>query len=133
VTKQPAVPAPAPLVVAASVAAVEGGLVVLLAVLELAALSSERLALGITTATFFALYGAGLAWCAWAITRGRTWARGPILIAQLIQLGVAWNFRGSPTTVLAVGVAVAAAVVLAGMLHPATIDALERSDEPDRD
>ena len=132
-TKQPAASAPAPLVTAASVAAVEGGLVVLLAVLELAALSSDRLVLGLTTATFFAVYGAGLAWCAWAITRGHTWARGPILIAQLIQLGVAWSFRGSPTTLLAIGVAVAAVVVLAGMLHPATIDALERSDGPGED
>jgi hypothetical protein len=114
--------------VAASLTAVEGGLVVLLAVLELLALSADRLSLGLTVALFFAVYGVGLVWCAWAISRRRVGARGPVLLAQLIQLGVAWSFRGSPTTIVAVAIAVVAAVVLAGMLHPATVAALERPD-----
>jgi hypothetical protein len=117
--------APAPLVTAASLVALEGLLIVLLAVLELFSLTGGRLTMGLTTAVFFAAYGVGLAWCAWAITRRHTWARGPILLAQLIQLGVAWSFRDSPTTVLAVGIAVVAALVLAGMLHPSTLAALE--------
>jgi hypothetical protein len=125
VTTHPLPPAPAPLVTAASLAALEGLLIVLLAVLELFSLTGGRLTMGLTTALFFAAYGVGLAWCAWAITRRHTWARGPILLAQLIQLGVAWSFRDSPTTVLAVGIAVVAGVVLAGMLHPSTLAALE--------
>ena len=124
-TTHPVPTAPAPLVTAASLVALEGLLIVLLAVLELFSLTGGRLTMGLTTAVFFAAYGVGLAWCAWAITRRHTWARGPILLAQLIQLGVAWSFRDSPTTVLAVGIAVVAALVLAGMLHPSTLAALE--------
>ena len=50
---------PAPLTVAASLVAVEGLVVVLLAVLELATLSSDRLTMGLTTTAFFVAYGVG--------------------------------------------------------------------------
>ncbi len=120
---------PAPLTTAASLVAVEGMLVVLLACAQLATLTSGRLTMGLTTAVFLAAYGVGLVWCAWAITRRVTWARGPILLAQLIQLGVAWNYWGRETALLSIGAAVVAVVVLAGMLHPASVDALERADE----
>jgi hypothetical protein len=119
---------PAPLTTAASLVAVEGMLIVLLAAAELVSLSSGRLTMGLTTAAFFAAYGAGLVWCAWAITRRVTWARGPILLAQLIQLGLAWNFWGGETTVISVVIGVVAVVVLLGMLHPASLDVLERAD-----
>lgn len=125
VTSKPPATAPAPLVTAASLVAVEGVLIVVLGVLEIFALSAGRLIMGLTTALFFVVYGVGLVLCGWAITRGRAWARGPILLAQLIQLGLAWSFRDSPTTLVAVAIAVVAAVVLAGMLHPATLAALE--------
>jgi len=117
---------PAPLTTAASLVAVEGMLVVLLAGAQLVSLTSGRLTMGLTTAAFLAAYGVGLVWAAWAVTRRETWARGPILLAQLIQLGVAWNYWGSDTALLCIGAAVVALVVLAGMLHPASLDALER-------
>ncbi|MCW2791541.1 MAG: hypothetical protein JWO76_639 [Nocardioides sp.] len=120
--------APAPLVVAASLVAVEGGLLLLLSVLELGSLSSGRVLMGVTTTAFFVVYGAALVFCAWAVTRGRSWARSPIVLTQLIQLGVAWSFRGGSTTVVAIVLAVVALVVVAGVLHPASIDAL--SDDP---
>jgi dolichyl-phosphate-mannose--protein O-mannosyl transferase len=101
---------------------------VLLAVLELASVSSGRLTMGVSTSIFFLGYGAALLVCAWAVYRLVSWARSPIVLAQLIQLGVAWSFRGGGTTVLAIGLAVVALVVLAGVLHPASLDAL--SDEP---
>jgi hypothetical protein len=113
--------------------AVEGVLIVVLGVLEIFALSAGRLTMGLTTALFFVVYGVGLVLCGWAITRGRAWARGPILLAQLIQLGLAWSFRDSPTTLVAVAIAVVAAVVLAGMLHPATLAALEEHRTDARD
>jgi hypothetical protein len=122
--------APAPLLVAASLVAVEGALVLLLAVLELRSLDAARASMAITTALFFAGYGALLLACARSVTRGRSWARSPIVLAQLIQLGVAWNYRSSPTTLLALGLAVVAAVVVAGLLHPASVEAL--ADRPDR-
>ncbi len=117
---------PPPLTVAASLAAVQGGLLVLLAVLELAHLSSQRMSLGVTTSVFFGVYGLALVGCAVALTRQQGWARGPVLLTQLIQLGLAWNLREFwPVAGL---MAVTALVVIAGMIHPATTDVL--ADDP---
>jgi hypothetical protein len=120
---------PAPLVVAASLVGVEGGLLLLLSVLELGSLSSGRVAMGVTTTAFFVVYGVALVFCAWAVSRGQSWARSPIVLTQLIQLGVAWSFRGGSTTLVAIVLAVVALVVVAGVLHPASIEAL--SDDPE--
>ena len=51
---------PPPLTVAASLAAVQGALLVLLALLEVGNLSSQRMTMGVTTSAFFLLYGAAL-------------------------------------------------------------------------
>ena len=118
--------APAPLVVAASLAAVEGLVIGVLGLVELVNLSSGRVTMGVTTAGFFAAYGALLVFCGWQLTRGTAWARGPVLLAQLIQLGLAWNFREGETLPVAVVLAIAAAVVLAGLFHPASMRALDR-------
>ncbi len=118
---------PPPLVVAASLVAVEGGLLLMYALLEMGSLSADRLTMGVTTAVFFAVYGAGLLICTWQLTGGHSWARSPIVLAQLIQLGVAWSFRGGDTTWVAICLAVVAVIVLAGVLHPASVDALHDS------
>ena len=118
----------APLTVAASLVAVEGVVLVLLAVLELASLNSARLTMGLTTALFFVALGAALVLCALLLVRHVSWARSPAVLAQLLQLGLAWSFRGEPTTWVAVGLAVVAGVVLAGIFHPASIDALAERD-----
>ncbi|MDZ5662558.1 hypothetical protein SFC79_12360 [Nocardioides sp. S-58] len=96
-----------------------------LGVLELANLRAIRLTMGVTTAIFFLAAAAGLAFCAWSLRRVRRWARGPVVMAQLIQLGIAWNLRDGSTRALAVGLAIAAVVVIAGLLHPATTAVLE--------
>jgi hypothetical protein len=121
---------PPPLVVASSIVAVEGLLLLAYAVLELASIGTGRVAMGLTTSVFFAIYGAGLVACAWAVSRRHSWARSPIVLAQLIQLGVAWSFRGGDTTLVAVAIAVVAVVVLAGLFHPASLEAL--SDDPEQ-
>ena len=122
--------APAPLVVAASLAAVEAALLALFGVAELVSLSGDRVAMGVTTTVFFLVYGAGLAFCAWRVTRLESWARAPLVLAQLIQLGVAWSFRGGSSTPVAVGLALVAVLVIAGIFHPASLDAL-REPGPD--
>jgi hypothetical protein len=122
---------PAPLTVAASLVTVEGVLLVLLSVAELASLDSSRVSLGLTTGVFFAAYGAGLLFCAWHLTQRSSWSRSPVVLAQLLQLGVAWNFRGGDTTWLAILLAVVALVVLVGVMHPQSIAAL--SDPPAAD
>jgi hypothetical protein len=125
----PTAPAnPPQLLVAASLVAVQGLLLLLFAVLELASLSAERMSMGVTTSVFFLAYGAALLGCAWALTRRHSWARGPVLLTQLIQLGLAWNLRDYPQ--FAVPMAVVALIVIAGMLHPATQDVL--ADDPTR-
>lgn len=121
--------APPPLVTAASVTAVEGFLLVALALLETFSLTGGRLTMGLTTALFFAVFGVLLIACGWLITRGHSWARGPILLAQLMALGLAWNLRGGETTLVSVAIGVVALIVLAGMLHPASITALDRDEE----
>lgn len=128
-TPVPSPPNPPPLTVAASLVAVEGGLLVLLALLETGSLSTQRLAMGLTTTVFFALYGAGLLLCAWQLNRRQSWARSPVVLAQLIQLGLAWNFRGGDTTWLAIALAVVALIVVAGVLHPDSLGAL--AEEPE--
>jgi hypothetical protein len=122
---------PAPLKVAASLAAVEAVLLLLYAVVELFSLSPGKEAVTLTTSVFFALYGGFLLYCAWGLVVGRSWTRSPVILAQLIQLGVAWSFRGGSTTLVAVVLAVVALVVLVGMLHPASIEHL--ADEPARE
>jgi peptidoglycan/LPS O-acetylase OafA/YrhL len=116
---------PAPLLVAASLVAVEGLLMVILALVELGNLSSDRVTMGIATTAFFVLYGAVLMLCAWSVTHHRAWARSPIVLTQLIMLGLAWNFRDGGTVSIAIALAVVAVVVVAGILHPASIAALD--------
>ena len=72
------------------------------------------------------MYGAGLLFCAWQLTRGQSWARSPVVLAQLLQLGVAWSFRGGDTTWVAICLAVVALVTLAGLAAPAEHRRAER-------
>lgn len=115
---------PPPLTVAASLAAVEGLLFLVLAVAELADFELSKAVMGVTTALFFLLYGVALVACAWAVWRLRSWGRSPIVVAQLLQLAVAWSFWGGETTWIAVSAGVVALVVLAGIFHPQSLQAL---------
>ena len=114
---------PPPLTVAASLVAVQGMVLLLLAVLEGADLTSGRMAMGLSTAAFFAAFGVALLLAAAGLWQRRSWARGPVLIGQLISLGLAWSLREHWP--VAVALALVAAVVLAGLLHPDSIEALE--------
>jgi hypothetical protein len=128
----PAVPPPLPLKVAAGLAGVEGVALVGYAFAVLASFSGARATMGVTTAVFFLLYGAGLAVAAWSLFRLQSWSRAPVVLAQLIQLGVAWSFRGGSSTALAAVLAVVAVIVLAGVLNPASLRATseEHDGEP---
>ena len=116
---------PAPLTVAASLVLVQGLLLLVLAVLELASTSADRVSVGVSVGLFFALYGVALVACARALHLRHGWARGPVLITQLISLGLAWNVRDVP--LVAVLLVLTAAAVLAGVLHPASQEALADS------
>jgi hypothetical protein len=113
-------------VVAAALAGLEAFVLAALGVLELANLRSIRLTMGLTTSVFFLAAAAGLGWCAWSLWKVRRWARGPVVMAQLIQLGLAWNLWAGSTKPLSVGLAVVALVVVLGLVHPASTDVLEQ-------
>ena len=119
--------APAPLAAAAGMTFVEGLLTVLFGFTEVVSLDSDRLVMGVTTTVFFLAYGAGLLICARGLHMVRPWARGPVLLSQLIWLGLAWSFKDGGTLAIAIALAIAAVIVLAGLLHPNSIDALERA------
>jgi hypothetical protein len=115
------------LLVAAVLVALQGLGMLVLAVIELASLSGDRLALGLTTAVFFGALAATLALCARGLANANSWARSPVVVAELLQLLTAWSFRGGETTLVAVGLAVYAVVVLVCVLHPASTRALADS------
>jgi hypothetical protein len=115
---------PSPLVVAASLAGLEGLLVLAYGVVLAADIHTDRVAMGVTTSVFFALLGGALVACSWYLVRGRTWARSPIVVTQVMALGLAWNFLGGSTTWISVALAAVAVVALVGLLHPASVEAL---------
>ena len=123
---------PSPLSVAASIAGVEAAVLVIQGLTLLPALHGERLVMGTTSVAFFVVYGAFLGYCAFQLYRLHSWARAPVVLAQLIQALVGASFWGGSTTPVAVVAIVAALVTLAGIFHPSSLAALEGADEPDR-
>jgi hypothetical protein len=119
---------PTPLVVACALVALEAVALVVFGVVELGSLEGGKLTMGLTTSLFFAVYGAGLAVFAWLLYRLQSWTRAPVVLAQLIQLGVAWSFRSGGTAVVSVLLTVAAVAVLVGVFHPASLRAVEAAD-----
>jgi hypothetical protein len=110
--------------VAAGLVGLEGLVLAVLGVLELASLNSSRVALALTTALFFLGLGAGLVGCARGLFHVRSWARGPVVACQLIGLLLAFSFFGGETTPIAVGILVVSLGALVGVLHPASTRAL---------
>ena len=123
--------APVPLLVAAALVGLQAVCLVVYGLLQLPSLGSGRVTMVLTTAVFFVVYGGALGVFAWLLFRLRSWTRAPVVLAQLIWLGVAWSFRGGSTTGVAVALAVLAAVVLAGVFHPESMRAVEAAD-PDQ-
>lgn len=127
----PAPRPPVPLLLAAALVGVQGLGLVVLAVIGLVDLVPSRLEVGVSVSVFFGAYGALLLTCAAALVRVRPWARGPVLITQLIQLGIAWNAREH--LALAVPLALTALVAIGAMVHPASIRALLGAPDTETD
>ncbi|MFE6645358.1 hypothetical protein ACFVJS_02265 [Nocardioides sp. NPDC057772] len=72
---------------------------------------------------FFLLCAAGIGWCAFMIWRLESWSRAPLVLVQLIVLGLAWNLRED--LAISGGLALVALVALVGIFAPPSIAALE--------
>jgi hypothetical protein len=119
------------LVVAGLLVGLEGLVLLALGVLELVNLSGQRVALGLTTTLFFVALGGGLLLCAGGLLRVRSWARGPVVAAQLIALLLSFSFWGGETTPAAVVILLVSVLALVAVLLPASTHALAaESDGP---
>lgn len=119
---------PTALLAGLAVVVAQAAVLIVYAVLEALALTSGRVAMGLTTGVFFLIAAGALLTCAAGVWRRRSWARSPLVLAQLIALGLAWSFRGGATTAVALMLAVGAVVVLVGVFHPAGLAWLAPDD-----
>src|SRR6476469_2099971 len=71
-------------------------------VLALMATNASRAVVGSGAAILLLAYAVLLVAVAGGVLLGRRWSRAPAIATQLIQLPVAWSFRGGETTWFAV-------------------------------
>lgn len=126
-SEQPSGTARKLLLAVAVIVSIEALVFGILAVLELFNVSSDRVGMGVGVTLFLVLIAAGLLWAAWRVAQGEAWARSPLVFAQLIQLGLAWNFRGDPAW-LAPVIAAPAVIVLICLTVPPTNRLLSREN-----
>jgi hypothetical protein len=119
---------PVLLVVGAALTAVEGIALLVYAVLELVNINTDRASVAVTSAVFFAVTGGGLVLCAVALSRVQSWARSPVVVAQLITVLTAWSFVGGETTWVAAVLATVSISVLVCLLNPKSTAALAADD-----
>lgn len=124
----PGARAPLPLTMAALLTGVEALAFLTEGLALVPALESERLTMGLTSILFFLVYAAGLAFCAWQLHRLRSWARAPVVLAQLLQIMVGGSFWGGGTTLVSILLVTVAVATLVGIFHPASLRALEAAD-----
>ncbi|MBC7595979.1 MAG: hypothetical protein H7288_18945 [Kineosporiaceae bacterium] len=115
-------------VIAVFVVAIEAVAYVVLAVLAVADISGDAIGTGIGIALFLVLYGLAQLFAAWKLLSWHSWARGPLLFTQLVQLGLAWGLRDSKEQWLAILMAISAAVALGCLIAPAVTRALLDDD-----
>lgn len=92
------------------------------------AFSSERAGLAFSNIAVFGLWAALLIGCGLGLLRLNSVARAPLVAVQLLQLGVAWDFLRGQTVPIGIGIVVSVLVVVAGVLHPASIEAISRAE-----
>ena len=110
--------------VGAALVAVQAAALVTLAIVELGSLDDDRLGLGLTTTAFFVLYAVALGWCAYGLWHAKRWSRSPVVLTELIGLGVAWSFATGPSARLAAVLALLSIATLVCVFLPASTAAL---------
>ncbi|MCW2748854.1 MAG: hypothetical protein JWP10_1996 [Nocardioidaceae bacterium] len=117
------------LLVAAGIVAAEGAIFVVLAGLDLFSLDAGRVASGIGVSLLLLGYGIMLLVAARQLLKLNIGARGPLVFAQLVQLGLAWGVRGNDHWWIPVALAGPALVVLVALLAPSTTQALLEAED----
>jgi hypothetical protein len=92
--------------------------------LVLGALGGDAAA-ALSTGVFFVAYGVALLLAVRGLRQRASWARSLVVVTQLLMLGIAWNLREQPTSVVAGALAAAAVVTVAAMLSPSAAGAFE--------
>jgi hypothetical protein len=125
--------APRTVQLAALLALLEAVAVAAFAVVELVSLDPDRPSVALTSGLFFLIYAAGLALAARGLLRLQTWSRSMLVMAQVIQLALAWSFRGGDTSLVAWLLGVPAVAALLLLLAPATTEALFNAHDEDEE
>ena len=89
-------------------------------VLELLATRASRAVVGSGAAIILLGYAVLLIGVARGVFRGRRWSRAPAIATQLIQLPVAWSFRGGETTWFAALLGAVSLTVIVCLLLPSS-------------
>lgn len=126
---RPAGVARALLLGAATIVGIEAAGLATLAALDLADLAPGRAGIGVGVAIMLLAYAGGLVLAAVKVVGGSAAARSPLVVAQLIQALLAWNFRDDDWWI-PVALAGSAAVCLACLLAPPVTRALGARDLP---
>lgn len=115
---------PRALRVAGAIAALEGALGIVMAVVlvvrEIAGHHEDAIS-GYGTAAWFAIMGGGVGAAGWALWTGRRWGRGIAVFANLLLLGVAWYVYTSGQLRYAVVVGAVSIAVLGLLFSPAVL------------
>lgn len=126
-------PAPTTVRIAGVIAAAEGLLALVVAiVLVVRELAGHReIAIsGYGTAVWFVVMGGAVAAAGWALWTGRRWGRGIAVFANLLLLGVAWYVFTSGQLPYAVAVALVAGSEVVLLFTPATLQWLAQAGGP---
>lgn len=124
---------PAPLVLAAVLLGVEAAAAFGYGAVTLTQIEISRAAIGSGVAILMLGYGALLVLVARGVFLGRRWSRAPAAATQLILLPIAWSFRASPTTAVALVIAAVALGTLVGLLHPRSTAVFVGTGTPPQD
>lgn len=106
------------LALAAALLVVIGAASAVYGVLELVATRASRAVVGSGAAVILLGYAVLLAAAARGVLRGRRWSRAPAIATQLIQLPIAWSFRGGGTTWFAALLGAVSLTVIVCLLLP---------------
>lgn len=129
---EPAVPPlPRSVLVAAGAVALQALVFVGYAVSELGYAAFERSGTAVAVAAFLGAYGIALGFAIAGLLRRRLAARAPLVLGQLLHLGLAWNMRDAPLTYVAIALTAVSFVALAGLFAPATTRMLLAAEDPD--